>query len=41
MEVFSMVKGFRLSKHTPPEFNQKEFDRLRALTIYQETEIDI
>jgi putative transposase len=38
MEVFSIAKGFyRLSKHTPPELNQKEFDRLRALTIYGET----
>jgi putative transposase len=39
MEVFSVAKGFyRLSKHAPPDFNQKEFDRLRALTIYKETE---
>ncbi len=38
MEVFSIAKGFyRLSKHAPPELNQKEFDRLRALTIYGET----
>jgi putative transposase len=38
MEVFSIAKGFyRLSKHTPPELNQKELDRLRALTIYGET----
>jgi len=38
MEVFSIAKGFyRFSKHAPPELNQKEFDRLRALTIYGET----
>jgi len=38
MEVFSIAKGFyRLSKHAPPELNQKEFDRLRGLTIYRET----
>ncbi len=39
MKVFSIAKGFyRLSKHAPPELNQKEFDRLRALTVYKETE---
>lgn len=39
MEVFSIAKGFyRLTKHAPPELNQKEFDRLRALTVYKETE---
>ena len=39
MRVFSIAKGFyRLSKHAPPELSQKEFDRLRALTIYGETE---
>jgi putative transposase len=38
MEVFSIAKGFyRLSKNAPPELSQKEFDRLRALTIYGET----
>jgi len=38
MEVFSIAKGFyRLSKHAPPELNQKKFDRLRALTNYGET----
>jgi len=38
MEVFSIAKGFyRLSKNAPPELSQKEFDRLRALTIHQET----
>lgn len=39
MEVFSIAKGFyRLSKNVPPELSQKEFDRLRALTIYRETQ---
>ena len=39
MEVFSIAKGFyRLSKHAPPELNQKEFDRLRALRVYGETQ---
>ena len=38
MKVFSIAKGFyRLSKNAPPELSQKEFDRLRALTIYEET----
>ena len=38
MKVFSIAKGFyQLSKNTPPELSQKEFDRLRALTIYGET----
>ena len=38
MKVFSIAKGFyRLSKQAPPELSQKEFDRLRALTVYQET----
>lgn len=38
MRVFSIGKGFyRLSKNAPPELAQKEFDRLRALTIYKET----
>ena len=37
--VFSIAKGFyRLSKHARPEISQKEFDRLRALSIYGETE---
>jgi hypothetical protein len=39
MEVFSIGKGFcRLSKNAPAELSQKEFDRLRVLTIYGETE---
>jgi putative transposase len=39
MRVFSIAKGFyRLSKNAPPELSQKEFDRLRALTIYTETQ---
>jgi putative transposase len=39
MRVFSIAKGFYwLSKHMPPELNQKEFDRLRVLRIYGETE---
>lgn len=39
MEVFSIAKGFyRLSKHAPSELKQKEFDRLRALRIYGETQ---
>jgi putative transposase len=38
MRVFSIAKGFYgLSKNAPPELSQKEFDRLRALTIYKET----
>jgi transposase InsO family protein len=38
MKVFSIAKGFyRLSKKAPPELSQKEFDRLRALTVYKET----
>ena len=38
MRVFRIGKGFyRLSKSAPPELTQKEFDRLRALTIYKET----
>ena len=38
MKVFSNAKGFyRLSKNAPLELLQKEFDRLRALTIYGET----
>jgi putative transposase len=38
MRVFSIAKGFhRLSKTAPPELSQKEFDRLRALTIYRES----
>jgi putative transposase len=38
MEVFSIAKGFyQLSKNAPPELSQKEFDRLRAITIYRET----
>jgi putative transposase len=38
MKVFSIAKGFhRLSKNAPPELSQKEFDRLRALTVYKET----
>lgn len=39
MRVFSIAKGFhKLSKDAPPDLSQKEFDRLRALTIYGETE---
>jgi len=39
MEVFSIAKGFyRLSKHAPPDLNQKEFDRLRALRVYGQTQ---
>jgi transposase len=39
VKVFSIAKGFyRLSKHAPPELNQKEFDRLRALRVYGETQ---
>ena len=39
MKVFSIAKGFYgLSKHAPLELSQKEFDRLRALRIYGETE---
>jgi len=38
MEVFSIAKGFyKLSKSAPPELSQKEFDRLRAITIWHET----
>ena len=38
MIVFSIAKGFhRVSKKTPPELTQKELDRLRAITIWQET----
>lgn len=38
MKVFSIGKGFyRFSKHAPPELSQKEFDRLRALSLYRET----
>jgi putative transposase len=38
MKVFSIAKGFyRLSEQAPLEFSQKEFDRLRALTVYGET----
>ena len=38
MKLLSIEKGFyRLSKHAPPELNQKEFDRPKALTIYGET----
>jgi putative transposase len=38
MRVFSIAKGFYgLSKNAPPELSQKEFARLRALTIYKET----
>ncbi len=39
MRVFSIGKGFhKLSKDAPPDLSQKEFDRLRALMIYGETE---
>lgn len=39
MRVFSIAKGFYgLSKHVPPELSQKEFDRLRAIRIYGETQ---
>jgi len=38
MEVFSIAKGFyRLSKNAPPELSQREFDRLRAITLYRES----
>jgi putative transposase len=38
MKVFSIAKGFhRISKKIPPELTQKELDRLRAITIWQET----
>lgn len=38
MIVFSIAKGFhRITKKIPPELRQKELDRLRALTIWQET----
>lgn len=38
MKVFSIAKGFhRVSKKIPPELTQKELDRLRAITIWQET----
>jgi hypothetical protein len=38
MKVFSIAKGFyKLSKSAPPELSQKEFDRLRAITIWHET----
>ena len=38
MKVFNIAKGFyRLSKQAPAELSQKEFDRLRALTVYEET----
>jgi hypothetical protein len=38
MIVFSIAKGFhRVSKNIPPELTQKELDRLRAITIWQET----
>jgi len=37
MEVFSIAKGFyRLTRNAPPELSQKEFDRLRAMTLYRE-----
>ncbi len=37
MELFSIAKGFyRLTRNAPPELSQKEFDRLRAMTIYRE-----
>ena len=39
MEVFSIAKGFyRLTRNAPPELSQKEFDRLRAMTLYREAE---
>jgi transposase len=38
MIVFSIAKGFhRVSKNIPPGLTQKELDRLRAITIWQET----
>jgi len=38
MEVFGIVKEFsRLSKLVLPELSQKELDRLRAITLWQET----
>lgn len=38
MIVFSIAKGFhRITKKIPQELTQKELDRLRALTIWQET----
>ena len=37
MAVFSIAKGFyRLTRNAPPELSQKEFDRLRAMTLYRE-----
>ena len=37
MKVFSIAKGFyRLTRNVPPELSQKEFDRLRAMTLYRE-----
>ena len=37
MEVFSIAKGFyRLTRNAPPGLSQKEFDRLRAMTLYRE-----
>ena len=38
MRVFSIAKGFHyVWKHTPPELSPKELDRLRAMTLWQET----
>ena len=42
MKVFSIAKGFyRLSKNAPLELLQKEFDRLRALTIYGDLDLSV
>jgi len=39
MKVFSIAKGFhRLTKNASPELSQKETDKLRAITIYKETQ---
>jgi putative transposase len=38
MDVFSIGKGFyKLSKDAPPELSQKQLDRLRAISIWNET----
>jgi len=38
MSFFSIAKGFhKLSSHPPPELTPKELDRLRAITIYNNT----
>ena len=38
MKVFSIAKGFhRLWKNTPPELTKEEMDRIRAISIFKET----